>query len=148
MRNLEQNEKRNYDLIQDYDYKIMLLTKELNQTKEELSNTKGHILNASTTQRDYRSVNNLSKLEDFNPRTAENNSNINNNYNNMTNTNFDYNSRPNNFSCFNSSNHKVDRMESFTSQDYGNITNNKIFNNTNNINGNANEYEYVPSSCK
>ena len=151
MRNLETNEKRNFEIIHDYDYKIMQLTKELNETKEELSNTKGLFKNASTIQRDYRSANNLSKLDDFNPRTADI-SNLNNNIN-LNNTNFDNNSRPNNFNNFNNftNNNRIDRMDSFPSQDYGNnnnLNNNKTFINTNNYNGDANDYHYIPSSSK
>jgi len=146
MRNLELNEKRNHETFYDYDYKIMQLTKELNETREELLNTKSLTKNASTTQRDYRSANNFSKIEDFNPRTADNfNINVNTNPNN---TNFEYNSRPN-FNSFNNYSNRVERMDTFPSQDYGNNNNNnnKTFNNTNNNqNSNAIDYQYVPSS--
>lgn len=153
MRDLELKEKRNYELIHDYDYKIMQLTKELNETREELSNTKGLNKNPSTTQRDYRSANNFSKLDDFNPRTADN-SNMNLN-NNLSNTNFDYNPRTNNFNSYNNfgggNSNRNDRMDSFPSQDYGNNnfnnSNNKTFNNnTSNYNSNVNDYQYVPST--
>lgn len=145
MRNLELNEKRSHELMYDYDYKIMQLTKELNQTREELSQTKGIMKNATTTQRDYRSQNNFSRLDDFNPKSADNsNININNNDNNLNNTNIDYGSKLNNFNSFNNYSNRIDRIDSYPSQDYGN-TINKTNNYKNNSNNN-NEYQYVPSS--